>query len=70
MKRVLLGALLFLANVSWAGPIEDAANAFARGDFATELRITRRLAVKGEAWAQYNLGVIYENGIGVGPNLP
>jgi len=45
--------------------MEDAGAANARNDYETELRITRPLADKGEAWAQFNLGVIYANGQGV-----
>ena len=65
MKRLLLTALLLLASSAWAAPIDDAAAANARGDFAAELKITRPLATKGEAWAQSNLGGMYVNGQGV-----
>ena len=68
MKRLLLmllTALLLSASTTWAGPMEDAGLANARNDYETELRITRPLADKGEAWAQFNLGVIYANGQGV-----
>ena len=40
----------------------DAAN---RGDFATALREWTPLAKQGNAIAQYNLGVMYANGLGV-----
>lgn len=60
MKRLLLMALLLLASSAWAAsPTMDFTNAFianVRGDFAAELRITRPLAAKGEAWAQSSLG--------------
>jgi hypothetical protein len=36
-----------------------------RGDYATALREWRPLAENGEATAQYNLGIMYENGWGV-----
>lgn len=66
MIRTLLAALLLLTSPAWAvHPIDDAAAAYARGDYAAELRITRPLAAKGEAWAQFNLGVMYLNGHGV-----
>ena len=65
MKRLLLTALLLLASSAWAGPFEDAAAANARGDYAAVLRIIRPLAAKGEAWAQFNLGLMYGKGSGV-----
>jgi Sel1 repeat len=48
-----------------AGPGEDAMAAYARGDYITALRILRPLADQGDAQAQYNLGVLYDNGLGV-----
>src|SRR6266403_6113941 len=48
-----------------AGPVEDAALALSRGDYATGLRIIRPLAEQGDARAQYNLGVSYDQGWGV-----
>ena len=65
MKRLLLTALLLLASPSWAAPLDDASAAWARGDYAAELRIARPLAAKGEAWAQSFLGDNYGSGQGV-----
>ena len=48
-----------------AGPLEDADAAIRRRDYATALRLIRPLAEKGDANAQYNLGVFYDNGLGV-----
>jgi TPR repeat protein len=64
MKRLLLLALL-AASPSWAAPIDDARAANAKGDYATQLRITRPLAAQGEEWAQVSLGDLYANGQGV-----
>ena len=36
-----------------------------RHDYATALRLIRPLAEQGDANAQYNLGVFYDNGLGV-----
>ena len=47
-----------------AGPLEDANAAYNRGDYATALRLLRPLADQGDASAQYNLGVMYDNGQG------
>ena len=65
MKQILLTVLLLLASSAWADPWGDALDAHLRGDFAAELKITRPLATKGEAWAQSNLGGMYVNGEGV-----
>jgi uncharacterized protein len=48
-----------------AGPLEDADAAIKRRDYASALRLIRPLAAQGDANAQYNLGVFYDNGLGV-----
>ena len=48
-----------------AGPLEDADAAIKRRDYASALRLIRPLAEQGDANAQYNLGVFYDNGLGV-----
>src|SRR5262245_43211947 len=48
-----------------AGPLEDADTAMKRRDYPTALRLIRPLAEQGNATAQYNLGVFYDNGLGV-----
>ena len=60
--------LLSLAAPVAAGPFEDAAAAYGRGDYATSLRLIRPLADQGDANAQFNLGVRYDNGEGVPRN--
>ena len=50
------------AQVAAADPLDDAAVAYDRKDYATALRIIRPLADKGDARAQYDLGVIYAEG--------
>ena len=57
----------FAAPVA-AGPLEDtdyADAAYAKGDYATALRLLRPLADQGDAAAQYNLGVMHAKGQGV-----
>jgi TPR repeat protein len=51
-----------------AGPLEDADAAVKRRDYATAMRLIRPLAEQGDASAQYNLGVFYDNGLGVPQN--
>ncbi|MQA65956.1 MAG: hypothetical protein GEU76_08650 [Alphaproteobacteria bacterium] len=48
-----------------AGPLDDASAAYHRGDFAAAVKLIRPLAEQGDARAQANLGVLYENGQGV-----
>ena len=59
--------LSFAAPVA-AGPFEDAAAAYGRGDYATALQLFRPLADQGNAGAQFNLGVMYAKDQGVPQN--
>jgi TPR repeat protein len=61
---VLLLTVSFAASGA-AGPSEDADAAMKRHDYKTALRLIRPLAEQGDANAQYNLGVFYDNGLGV-----
>ena len=70
MKRHLIALLVFsialgMANGANAGPLEDGLAAAQRQDFATAFRLWKPLADKGDANAQYNLGLMYANGRGV-----
>lgn len=60
---VLLAAVL--PGAAEAGPLEDAALAYSRKDYATALRIWRPLADLGNPAAQFNVGLMYDNGQGV-----
>ncbi len=66
-KRALATVLLSLsfAIPVLAGPLEDANAAIKRRDYPTAVRLIRPLAEQGNANAQYNLGVLYDNGLGV-----
>jgi TPR repeat protein len=48
-----------------AAPMDDAIDAYNRGDYAQALKISRSLAAQGDASAQYNIGVMYRRGQGV-----
>lgn len=68
--RKLAGMLIFsialgVAQVARANPMDDALDADIRHDFAAELAIIRPLAEGGDAWAQYNLAGMYDDGRGV-----
>ena len=58
---VLLGS----AGVSWSADFQKGLAAVQRGDFATALREWTPLAEQGDASAQFNLGLMYNNGRGV-----
>ncbi len=64
-RFLVLAIMLALAVPANAGPFEDGATFYGRGDCATALRLWRPLAVKGIASAQHNLGVMSANGEGV-----
>ena len=66
-KHALAAILLMLSFAApvAAGPIEDADTAIKRRDYATAVRLIRPLAEQGDANAQYNLGVFYDNGLDV-----
>ncbi len=57
-------SLLAVASAS-AEQIDDAIVAYEAGDFATALKLLRPLAESGGAEAQYRLGLMYANGMGV-----
>ncbi len=58
------GFTLGLKAPAWAG-FDEATAAYQRGDYATALREWRPLAEQGMGEAQYNLGVMYGEGLGV-----
>ncbi len=58
------GFTLGLTAPAWAG-WDEAEAAYKRGDYATALREFRPLAEQGDADAQVNLGLMYDNGQGV-----
>ncbi len=63
------GFTLGLTAPAWAG-FDEGVAAFNRGDYATALREWRPLAEQGHAKAQFNLGLMYNNGHGVPKNYP
>jgi TPR repeat protein len=61
-----------LAQPVAGGADEDlraATDAYAKGDYATALKLLQPLAEAGNAGAQYGLGVLYRNGKGVARDL-
>ena len=62
---VVVLALLLLPAVAMAGPPTGGLAAFHRRDFQTAVKIWQPLAEQGNAHAQFDLGVMYERGLGV-----
>lgn len=69
MKKLLTACLAFLLVVALAAPVwadfDAGMAAYNREDYATALKEWRPLAEQGNAKAQHNLGVMYQNGMGV-----
>ena len=56
------------AGAAYAGPKEDAIAAYDEGDYKRAARLFEPLAKHGDAVAQYNLGRMYDTGLGVARN--
>ena len=56
---------VFAAPKALAGDFFEAYEAFQRGDYGEARAIWSKLAYSGDVDAQFNLGTIYENGLGV-----
>ena len=71
MKRLIitLGLTISLAlgsfGVGWSGDFQKGIEAYNKGDYATALKEWKPLAEGGYIDAQYNLGIMYDNGKGV-----
>ncbi len=63
--RLLLCAGLALTVQAACAGFDEAAAAFAAGDYAKALQESRPLAEQGDPRGQYAMGVLYENGFGV-----
>lgn len=70
LKRfILFFTLTFFALSSLqAGELEDGFQAFTAGNYEKALRLWLPLAEKDDADAQYNLGILYQKGLGVEKN--
>ena len=53
------------SSVSGSADFQKGVTAYDKGDFATALREWTPFAEQGDAHAQYNLGIMYDNGHGV-----
>ena len=65
LKVVILFTAVFCANAVYAGDLEDGYAAFAKKNYAVAMAYFKKAAAQGDAYAQYNLGFLYEKGQGV-----
>ncbi len=64
LRQTLFLGLVLLSAPGLAGPFEDAAAAYKRGDYESAMRLYRPLADQGDARAQNSLGRMYLRGQG------
>jgi uncharacterized protein len=62
---VVVLMILSVAAAMAADTLEDAVAAYRKANYATALRIYRSMADRGLAIAQFNVGLMYDNGQGV-----
>lgn len=71
MRKILvpvIGAVMmnaFLAASGFAGALEDGRAAAAKGEYDVAMKLWRPLAEKGDATAQSDLGLLYDEGLGI-----
>lgn len=68
LASALVVLLALGATPAFADAFEDAMAAYQRGDYETAFRLTKGLAERGDAVAQYQLGTMYLNGEGTRQN--
>ena len=69
MRALALVVVMTLSSGTvMAGPYEEAVTVFQRGDFAAALKLWLPLAAEGNTNAQYVLGMMYDDGLGVAPD--
>jgi TPR repeat protein len=64
-KLMVFGIALVCTGAVQAGDFEDGMAAYKRQDYATALAKWRRAALKDDAEAQFNIGLMYNKGQGV-----
>ena len=66
MKKLTLATLLIIScATAWAADFDKGVAAYKAGDFATAFTEFKLMAEQGDAAAQYNLALMYDNGEGV-----
>lgn len=70
LKRFILSFVLMASLLTLqASELEDGFQAFTEGNYEQALRLWLPLAEKDNADAQYNLGILYQKGLGVEENI-
>lgn len=70
LKHFILSTTLFLSlTATQASELEDGFQAFKLGNYEHALRLWLPIAEKDNADAQYNLGILYQKGLGVEKNI-
>ena len=67
MKKLLV-LLLLVPSLSWGADSEKGLTAYNQGDYATAIKEWTPLAEQGNLIAQFNLGLMNDNGLGVVQN--
>ncbi|RXJ96330.1 hypothetical protein CRV00_01545 [Malaciobacter molluscorum] len=62
--KIILSILLFI-TICFSDTFDEAITAYKKGEYKKTVRIFKKLAIKGNVSAQYNLGIIYEQAQGV-----
>ncbi len=65
LRLLFLPAVLAFCTLSYAGAFEDGLNAFGSAKYKKAYDLWKPLAEKGNAAAQYYIGIMYANGQGV-----
>jgi len=69
LPRVFAAAFVLLPGMACATPLEDAQAAYQNGDYVAAFERLSSLALQGNGDAEYQLGCLYQNGLGVSRNL-
>ena len=70
MKKLLAVIALFLwFQPAWAGELSQAISAYRARNYEAAVAIIRPLAERGDPYAEFTLGAMYDNGIGVPRNF-
>ena len=63
LKVVILSIAVFCASAVYAGAFEDGVAAYDKKNYAVALSKFKLAAAQGLAAAQFNLGIMYSNGV-------
>ena len=65
ITRPIAILLAFLFSAAWAQSFEEGMTAYKEGNYETAFEVFQSLAEEGDAFAQFNVGAMYNNGEGV-----